>query len=145
MPITDLLERNSKLYGDEVALVEMNPEVTEAPKVTWKEYELIQPTADKSIPKSVPMTVSTGAALLREIDETTPKTKKERKTTQQARDVMGAPALRIRLERLTATRPLSMSFPPLLYAPARAIGSHSAEGWASGPFAPLYRTLIRFG
>ena len=26
MPITDLLERNSKLYGDEVALVEINPE-----------------------------------------------------------------------------------------------------------------------
>ena len=26
MPITDLLERNSKLYGDEVALIEINPE-----------------------------------------------------------------------------------------------------------------------
>ncbi len=45
MPITELLERNSKLYGDEVALVEINPEVTEVPQVTWKEYELIQPTA----------------------------------------------------------------------------------------------------
>ncbi len=45
MPITDLLERNSKLYGEEVALVEINPEVTEVPQVTWKEYELIQPTA----------------------------------------------------------------------------------------------------
>ena len=29
MPITDLLERNSKLYGDETALVEINPEVRE--------------------------------------------------------------------------------------------------------------------
>ena len=28
MPITDLLERNSKLYGDEIALVEINPEFT---------------------------------------------------------------------------------------------------------------------
>ena len=45
MPITELLERNSKLFGDEVALVEINPEVTEVPQVTWKEYELIQPTA----------------------------------------------------------------------------------------------------
>ncbi len=45
MPITDLLERNSKLYSDEVALVEINPEVTEVPQVTWKEYELIQPTS----------------------------------------------------------------------------------------------------
>ncbi len=46
MPITDLLERNSKLYGDEVALVEINPEVREEQRVTWKEYELIQPTGD---------------------------------------------------------------------------------------------------
>ncbi|MBQ9348037.1 MAG: acyl--CoA ligase, partial [Oscillibacter sp.] len=45
MPITDLLERNSKLYGDQVCLVEMNPDITEAPRVTWKEYELVQPTA----------------------------------------------------------------------------------------------------
>ena len=27
MPITDLLERNSKLYGEEIALVEINPEI----------------------------------------------------------------------------------------------------------------------
>ena len=46
MPITDLLERNAKLYGDEVALVEVNPEVKEEQHVTWKEYELIQPTND---------------------------------------------------------------------------------------------------
>jgi len=45
MPITDLLERNSKLYGDEIALVEINPEVQEEQRVTWKEYELIQPTS----------------------------------------------------------------------------------------------------
>ena len=45
MPITDLLERNSKLYGPEVALVEINPEIREEQRVTWKEYELIQPTS----------------------------------------------------------------------------------------------------
>ncbi len=45
MPITDLLERNSKLYGDEICLVEINPELQEKPQVTWKEYELIQPTS----------------------------------------------------------------------------------------------------
>ena len=45
MPITDLLERNSKLYGDEVALVEINPEIKEEQRVTWREYELIQPTS----------------------------------------------------------------------------------------------------
>ena len=47
MPITDLLERNAKLYGDEVALVEINPEVQEPLRVTWKEYDLIQPTSSK--------------------------------------------------------------------------------------------------
>ena len=45
MPITDLLERNSKLYGEETALVEINPEIQEQQRVTWKEYELIQPTS----------------------------------------------------------------------------------------------------
>ena len=37
MPITDLLERNSKLYGDDICLVEINPELQEKPQVTWKE------------------------------------------------------------------------------------------------------------
>lgn len=44
MPITDLLERNSKLYGDDICLVEINPDIQEKPRVTWKEYELIQPS-----------------------------------------------------------------------------------------------------
>ena len=45
MPITDLLERNSKLYGNETALIEINPELTEPTRITWKEYELIQSTS----------------------------------------------------------------------------------------------------
>ena len=46
MAITDFLERNRKLYGDEVALVELNPEQKENRRITWKEYDLIQPTED---------------------------------------------------------------------------------------------------
>ena len=42
MPITDILERNCKLYGDDVCLVEVNPEIKENRRVTWKEYELIE-------------------------------------------------------------------------------------------------------
>ena len=42
MPITEILERNCKLYGDEVCLVEVNPEIKETRRVTWKEYELIE-------------------------------------------------------------------------------------------------------
>ena len=45
MPITDLLERNHKLYGGETALVEINPEIQEKHRVTWKEYELIEPAS----------------------------------------------------------------------------------------------------
>ena len=44
MPLTDYLERNAKLYGDEVALVELNPAEADTRRVTWKEYSLIQPT-----------------------------------------------------------------------------------------------------
>ena len=29
MPITDILEKNCRLYGDEVCLVEINPEMPE--------------------------------------------------------------------------------------------------------------------
>lgn len=43
MPITDILEKNCRLYGDDVALVEINPEMPETRRVTWKEYELIEP------------------------------------------------------------------------------------------------------
>ena len=42
MPITQILEQNAKLYGGEIALVELNPEVREDRRVTWKEYELIE-------------------------------------------------------------------------------------------------------
>lgn len=46
MPITELLERNAKLYGTDVALVEVNPEITEVKRITWKEYELIEPNPE---------------------------------------------------------------------------------------------------
>lgn len=43
MPITDVLEKNCRLYGEDVCLVEINPEMPETRKVTWKEFELIEP------------------------------------------------------------------------------------------------------
>ena len=57
MPITDLLERNAKLYGDEVALVEINPEQSEPVRITWKEYALIQPTSSKPYRREFTWTV----------------------------------------------------------------------------------------
>lgn len=47
MPVTDFLERNVRLYGDQVALVERNPEVSENRRTTWKEYDLMQPTSQE--------------------------------------------------------------------------------------------------
>ncbi len=43
MPITDILEQNCRLYGDDISLVEINPEIKEVRRVTWKEYELMEP------------------------------------------------------------------------------------------------------
>ncbi len=45
MLITELLERNSRLYGDEIALVEMNPVNEEHPN-EWKEASLIESALD---------------------------------------------------------------------------------------------------
>ena len=42
MPITELLTRNAELYGDEIALVEVNPEITEKKRLIGKEYEHIE-------------------------------------------------------------------------------------------------------
>ena len=42
MPITNYLEQNAKNYPNETALIEINPEIKEKRRVTWKEYELIE-------------------------------------------------------------------------------------------------------
>ena len=43
MPITEILEENCRKYGDDICLVEINPEIQEVRRVTWKEYELTEP------------------------------------------------------------------------------------------------------
>ena len=47
MPITDFLERNAKIYPNDVALVEINPERQPDKNLTWREYNLIE-TASES-------------------------------------------------------------------------------------------------
>ena len=44
MPITDILAQNAKLYGNDVALVEINPQELEKRHTTWREYSLIEPS-----------------------------------------------------------------------------------------------------
>lgn len=42
MPVMEYLERNAKLYGDEIALVELNPAEPDGRRMSWKEYSLIE-------------------------------------------------------------------------------------------------------
>ena len=42
MPITEILARNAALYGNDVSLVEINPEIRERHGTTWREYELVE-------------------------------------------------------------------------------------------------------
>ncbi len=46
MVITDILERNARLYGHEVALVEVNPSEERDSAVTWREASLIESAND---------------------------------------------------------------------------------------------------
>ena len=48
MVITDLLERNARLYGGEIALVECNPSEDRDKAVTWREASLIESAAKGS-------------------------------------------------------------------------------------------------
>ncbi|MBP3339620.1 MAG: acyl--CoA ligase [Lachnospiraceae bacterium] len=42
MPITEFLERNAREFGDDVCLVEINPDIQEKRRITWRDYELIE-------------------------------------------------------------------------------------------------------
>ena len=46
MPITRYLESNAEKYADDCALVELNPEVKDTRRMTWKEFDLTQPEPD---------------------------------------------------------------------------------------------------
>ncbi len=46
MPITEFLEKNAQLYKEDVSLVEINPEIQEKSRVTWREYSLIEQGAN---------------------------------------------------------------------------------------------------
>ncbi len=43
MPITEILRRNAEMYGQETALVEINPKFEPESRITWREYSLMQP------------------------------------------------------------------------------------------------------
>ena len=53
LPITEYLVNNAKDFKDDVALVEINPEVEEKNRVTWREYSLIEPSNTNSLRKEM--------------------------------------------------------------------------------------------
>ncbi|MBO6141086.1 MAG: acyl--CoA ligase [Ruminococcus sp.] len=57
MPITELLERNARECPEEIALVEVNPEIKEKRRVTWKEYELIEPDQESHYRREISWSV----------------------------------------------------------------------------------------
>ena len=48
MPITEILTRNAEQWGDDVALVEINPQELESKRVSWRDYALIEPSRNDS-------------------------------------------------------------------------------------------------
>ena len=44
--ITEILERNAREFGSDVALVEINPQELEKKNTTWREYSLIEASRD---------------------------------------------------------------------------------------------------
>ena len=57
MPITDFLERNAREFPNDICLVEINPEIQEDRRVTWKEYELIEPSPKTSYRREITWSV----------------------------------------------------------------------------------------
>ena len=53
MPITEFLERNAREYHNDICLVEINPEIQENRRVTWKEFELIEPSPKTSYRREI--------------------------------------------------------------------------------------------
>ena len=57
MPVMEYLERNAQKCPDEVALVELNPEERDRRRMTWKEFDLIQPDVNKPYRREITWSV----------------------------------------------------------------------------------------
>lgn len=53
MPITEFLEKNAKAYGNEVCLVEVNPDMQKDQRITWKDYSLVEPERNSTYRKEI--------------------------------------------------------------------------------------------
>lgn len=53
MLITEILSQNARLYGNDISLIEINPELQERHAVPWSEYELIEPNPAASFRREI--------------------------------------------------------------------------------------------
>ena len=57
MPITEILERNAREFGNDICLVEINPDVQEKRRVTWRDYDLVENTSLTSYRREITWSV----------------------------------------------------------------------------------------
>ncbi|MCM1299317.1 MAG: acyl--CoA ligase [Firmicutes bacterium] len=57
MTIIDLLKQNSERYGNDTALVEINPKLGDGRRFTWREYDLVQSTERTSYRREISWSV----------------------------------------------------------------------------------------
>lgn len=53
MSLVDFLRSNAKEHSSEIALVEINPEIQEECHITWRDYDLIQPTKSEAYRREI--------------------------------------------------------------------------------------------
>ncbi|MGI6106234.1 MAG: class I adenylate-forming enzyme family protein [Raoultibacter sp.] len=57
MPIPDFLRRNASEFGSDIALVEINPEIKERHRVTWRDYSLTESTEAETYRREITWSV----------------------------------------------------------------------------------------
>ena len=57
MVITELLENNALNYAKDVALVEVNPDIKEVRRVSWREYSLVETNPARSYRREITWSV----------------------------------------------------------------------------------------
>ncbi|MEE1198655.1 MAG: class I adenylate-forming enzyme family protein [Acutalibacteraceae bacterium] len=53
MPITEILQKNAEIYGNDVSLVEINPQLENHSRTTWREYSLIEANPNEAYRKEI--------------------------------------------------------------------------------------------
>ena len=53
MPITEILQKNADFYPNDISLVEINPQLENRSRMTWREYSLIEANPNEAYRKEI--------------------------------------------------------------------------------------------